>query len=248
MRKASTVAQLIDIRNVTISQRALTAQVRIADDAPLFTGDDPEGTGRIADLMPQILDHACYGDGGETFGEVLDDTELAHLLEHVTVELLARTKRAGVVSAGQTREIDAAERGYELRLACPDDVLVAGALSSAAWIVEWAYCGGGDPEPDIDAIASGLVALVDGLDARDGRAEESGQPSKPSFDEDATLAVSPSALEEAADGISREPEGEPTGQEESEADAAVSETAAEPELEEDGLLAEGDVPTTRFVR
>lgn len=245
MRKASTVAQLIDIRNVTISPRALTAQIRIADDAPLFTGDDPEGTDRIADLMPQILDHACYGDGGEAFGEVLGDTELAHLLEHVTVELLARTKHAGAVSAGQTREIDAAERSYELRLACPDDVLVAGALSSAAWIVDWAYCGGGDPEPDIDAIASGLVALVDGLDAREGRAEESEQPA---FDEDATVVVFPSALEEAADGISREPEGEPTGQEEPEADATASETAAEPELEEEDLLAEEDVPASRFVR
>lgn len=245
MRKASTVAQLIDIRNVTIGRRALTAQVRIADDAPLFTGDDPAGTGRIADLMPQILDHACYGDGGETFGEVLDDTELAHLLEHVTVELLVRTKRAGAVSAGQTRAIDAAERSYELRLACPDDVLVAGALSSAVWIVDWAYCGGSDPEPDIDAIASGLVALVDGLGARDGRAEESEQPA---FDEDATVAVPPSALEEAADGISQEPEEGPVGQEEPEADAAASETAAEPELEEDDLLAEDTVPVSRSVR
>lgn len=242
------MAQLIDIRKVTISQRALTAQVRIADDAPLFTSGDPEGTGRIADLMPQILDHACYGDGGEVFGEVLDDTELAHLLEHVTVELLARTKRAGAVSAGQTRAIDAAERSYELRLACPDDVLVAGALSSAAWIVEWAYRGGGDPEPDVDAIVSGLAALVDGLDARDGRAAGSERPSKPVFDEGATIAVSPSVLKEAADeiaAIAREPEEE-AGQGEPGADAAAPEAAAEPE--EDDLLAEEDVAAPRSVR
>ena len=104
------MAQLIDIRKVTISPRSLTAEVRLSADAPLFTADDLEGTDRIIDLMPQMLDHACYGDGGETFGAVVDDTEIAHLLEHVTVEVLARTKRAGAISAGQTRELDARRR------------------------------------------------------------------------------------------------------------------------------------------
>lgn len=228
MRKASTVAQLIDISKVTISQRALVAQVRLADDAPLFTSDDPEGTGRIAGLIPQMLDHACYGDDGEAFGEVLDDTELAHLLEHVTVELLARTERAGAVCAGQTREVDAQTRTYELRLTCSDDVLVAGALSSAAWIVEWAYGGGGDPEPDVDAIASGLAALVDGLDDQDGQLGES------AFDEDATVAVSPLVLKEAAAEIAKsaqEPE-EVAAHEDLEADAAEPEAAAEPETDD----------------
>ena len=91
----------------------------------------------------------------------MGDTELAHLLEHVTVELLAQTDAAGDVMGGQTVEIG--ERTYKITLACPDDVLVAGALSSAVWILQWAYSGGGEPEPDVEAIASGLVDLVDSL-------------------------------------------------------------------------------------
>ena len=170
------MAQLIDIRKVTISPRSLTAEIRLSADAPLFTADDLEGTDRIIDLMPQMLDHACYGDGGETFGAVVDDTEIAHLLEH---------------SAGQTRELDARRRAWELRFACPDDVLVAGALSSAAWIVEWAYTGGGDPEPDLDAIAKGLVALVDGIGAEDAASDDD------EFDADATVAAAPLLLEDA---------------------------------------------------
>ena len=185
------MAQLIDIRKVTISPRSLTAEVRFSADAPLFTADDLEGTDRIIDLMPQMLDHTCYGDGGETFGAVVDDTEIAHLLEHVTVEVLVRTKRAGAISAGQTRELDARRRAWELRFACPDDVLVAGALSSAAWIVEWAYTGGGDPEPDLDAIAKGLVALVDGIGAEDAASDDD------EFDADATVAAAPLLLEDA---------------------------------------------------
>ncbi|MDO5108157.1 MAG: hypothetical protein Q4D39_07765, partial [Coriobacteriaceae bacterium] len=70
-------------------------------------------------------------------------------------------------------------------------VLVAGALSSAAWIVEWAYTGGGDPEPDIDAIANGLVALVDGIGAEDAASDDD------EFDADATVAAAPLLLEDA---------------------------------------------------
>ena len=141
------MAQLFDIKKVTVGPRALVARVEITPSAPLMTGDDPEGTERVLGLMPGLAYHACLGDASASFGEVISDTELAHLLEHVTVELLAQTNIAGDISSGQTVEV--AERAYEITLSCPDDVLVAGALSSAAWVLQWAYSGGGEPEPDI---------------------------------------------------------------------------------------------------
>ena len=103
---------------------------------------------------------------------------MAHLLEHVTVELLARTNIAGDITSGRTAEVG--ERTYVIRLDCPDDVLVIGALSSAEWVLEWAYNGGGDPVPDIDAIASGLVSLVQSLgdDSDDGDGQ-SAEPEEP---------------------------------------------------------------------
>ena len=58
---------------------------------------------------------------------------------------------------------DHGERTYKITLKCVDDVLVVGALSSAAWLMQWAFSGGGDPRPDADAIAKGLVALVGSL-------------------------------------------------------------------------------------
>ena len=85
------MAQLFDIKKVTIGPRALVARVELAPSAPLMTGDDPEGTERVLGLMPGLADHACLGDASASFGEVISDTELAHLLEHVTVELLAQT-------------------------------------------------------------------------------------------------------------------------------------------------------------
>ena len=155
------MAQLFDIIKVTVGPRNLEAVVGVAPSAPLMTSEDPEGTELVLDIMPGLADHMCLGDASSSFGEVVADTELAHLLEHVTVELLAQTDAAGDVMGGQTVEIG--ERTYKITLACPDDVLVAGALSSAVWILQWAYSGGGEPEPDVEAIASGLVDLVDSL-------------------------------------------------------------------------------------
>lgn len=152
---------LFDIQKVTVGPKTLTARVRLANDAPVMTSEDLEATTRVYQLVPQIVDHACVSAQGDTFRDALGDTELAHLLEHVTVELLARL---GVedVSAGNTAETDQ-ERTWDITLSCPNDVLVAGALSSAAWILEWAYSGGMDPAPDIDHTVAGLRELIANL-------------------------------------------------------------------------------------
>ena len=167
------MAQLFDIKKVVVGPRNLEAVVEVAPSAPLMTSDDTEGTELVLDLMPALADHLCLGDSSPRFGDVVADTELAHLLEHVSVELLARTDAAGDTPSGQTTQIG--ERTYQITLACPDDVLVAGALSSAVWILQWAYSGGGEPQPDVDAIADGLVGLVESLDpaaAGEGPVEE----------------------------------------------------------------------------
>ena len=175
------MAQLFDIRKVTVGPRNLEAVVEVAPSAPLMTSDDAEGTNRVLSLMPELADHVCLGDSAPRFGDVIEDTELAHLLEHVTVELLARTDIAGDILSGQTVELG--ERLYKITLVCPDDVLVAGALSSAVWILQWAYSGGGDPQPDVEAIAGGLVGLVESLE--DGEKDVPAEPEGVDEDEDA---------------------------------------------------------------
>ena len=157
------MAQLIVIRKVVVGAQYLTATVQVAPDGPLYTSEDLEATTRIYNLMPSIVDQACMGDGGTVFRDVMGDTEVAHLLEHVTLELLARTNLAGDVSVGRTWLVDEPRRLYDVQLACPDDALVAGALSSAVWLVNWAFAGGGAPVPDVDATVAGLVSLVSGL-------------------------------------------------------------------------------------
>lgn len=141
-------------------RKDLTATVRVAEGAPLMTSEDVEATAHVYWLMPQVASHACLGDAAPTFQDVMGDTELAHLLEHVTVELLARTNMAGDIACGRTRATDDG-RTWEVSFPCPDDVLVTGALSSAAWILQWAFAGANPAtEPDVDAIVEGLAQLV----------------------------------------------------------------------------------------
>ena len=183
------MSQMIDIRKVCVGPRYLTARVRVAEGAPLTTDQDLIGTTLVYNLMPEICDHVCLGDAGSTFKDAMPSTEIAHLLEHVTVELIARTGLAGSVSCGQTTHAhDCDERTFDIRLDCPDDVLVVAALSSAVWILQWAYSGGADPKPDVAAIVSGIRELVENAEqiaereaaedaaAADAREEDAAEP------------------------------------------------------------------------
>ena len=158
------MAQLISIKKVVVGPKNLTATVELSAKAPRLTSEDAEATERVLELLPGLSEHLCLGDADARFGLVAKDTEVAHLLEHVTVELLALTNLAGDVSSGKTSLVDSHRGLYEIILACPDDVLVAASLSSAVWLLNWAYGNQDEADPDINAIVSGLVALIQSLD------------------------------------------------------------------------------------
>lgn len=221
------MAQLFDIKKVTVGPKNLEAIVELAANAPVMTSEDLEGTTRVWQVMPELRDHVCLGDESGTFGDVMGDTELAHLLEHVTVELLARTDVAGDIACGQTSEVG--ERTYKIVLKCIDDVLVVGALSSAAWIMQWAFSGGGEPVPDVDAIAKGLVELVGSLP----EVEEKDEPQEPATDPE-PVEEQEAPSEVAAEGEIPEPEPAAPVIDEAEVDAIMAAeppAASEPEPE-----------------
>ncbi len=224
------MAQLFDFKKVTVGPRALVATVELAPSAPVVTSDDSNAVDLVLGLMPGLRDHVCLGDVAPTFGEVAHDTELAHLLEHVTVELIAQTNLADDVSCGQTVEVG--ERAYEITLGCPDDVLVAGALSSAAWVLQWAFSGGGDPQPDVAAIVDGLVGLVESVS--DQVVEKNAEP-EPAPEDEPVAEEGPELVSETESESEPEPETEPDPEptaEELEADFAPVDAPASEVVEE----------------
>lgn len=157
--------QPISITKVEIDSQYFTAHIRIGEETPLFTCDDLEATTRIYDIMPHIIEHACVGDASDTFKDVMGNTELAHLLEHVCVELLSQTDIAGDVPAGKTFISPNVDRGYVLQFTCSDDALVAAAFASAVWIMNWAFSGAAGSTPNCDAIVQAIVAMVGELNS-----------------------------------------------------------------------------------
>ena len=195
------MAQLISIKKVVVGPKNLTATVEFSAKAPRLTSENAEATERVLELLPGLSDHLCLGDADARFGLVAKDTEVAHLLEHVTVELLALTNLAGDVASGKTSLVDSRRGLYEIILACPDDVLVAASLSSAVWLLNWAYGNQEDADPDINAIVSGLVALIQGLDGE--KTDELADSAEPEADA-APQTESVEAEDYAADNSSED--------------------------------------------
>lgn len=234
------MAQLISIKKVVVGPKNLTATVEFSAKAPRLTSENAEATERVLELLPGLSEHLCLGDADARFGLVANDTEVAHLLEHVTVELLALTNLAGDVSSGKTSLVDSRRGLYEIILACPDDVLVAASLSSAVWLLNWAYGNQDAADPDINAIVSGLVALIQSLDGE--KTDEPADSAEPESDAapqaesiDAEDYVADNSSEDVADAAAADAvEAEVADAEENNAevagidaaDAAVAELAA----------------------
>lgn len=161
--KSSYQSSVISLKKVAIDAKKFVATIELSPKAPLMTCNDLEATTRIYNLFPAIINHVCMGDASDTFKDVMGNTELAHLLEHVCVELLAQTNLAGDISAGKTFIAQEDTRTYTLEFICNDDVLVTAAFSSAIWIMNWAFGGARGTKPNVEAIVSGLCALIDSL-------------------------------------------------------------------------------------
>ena len=159
------MAGLFNILKVTVSEDKICAHVLVNPGMPLMTSEDIEATARVYYLVPAIAKHLCLGDSGREFQDCMGQTELCHLLEHVTVELMNETGLAGSISCGRTRVSEHDERVFEVELSCPDDALTIGALSSATFMMDWAYLHADQPAPDVEGTVAGLRNLVLGMRA-----------------------------------------------------------------------------------
>ena len=157
------MAELFQIMKVTVGEDKLCARVLVNPGMPIMTSEDIEATARVYYLAPAIATHACLGDAGELFQDCMGDTEVAHLLEHLSVEIMHETGLAGEVSSGRTRRVPGDERLFDVELACPDDALAIGALSSAAFMMQWAFVHPDAPAPDFEGTVRALAGLVASL-------------------------------------------------------------------------------------
>lgn len=209
------MAGLFNILKVTVSEDKICAHVLVNPGMPLMTSEDIEATARVYYLVPAIAKHLCLGDSGREFQDCMGQTELCHLLEHVTVELMNETGLAGSISCGRTRVGEHDERVFEIELSCPDDALAIGALSSATFMMDWAYLHADQPAPDVEGTVAGLRNLVlgmraeaEGKDPREAVAAANGEDVAGDAVEGDAAAGSETAAEPVSD-TAAESESEP---------------------------------------
>lgn len=125
--------KLIGIERVSISPGRMSLDVRLADACPRLTD------GAIADAaikrFPTIAMHACRNAKGPTFGCVMDETSIPHLLEHVLIELqLEAAESETAMLAGNTRWTDEGQGQARVQVSFVDD---SQALQALAKATEW---------------------------------------------------------------------------------------------------------------
>lgn len=154
------MAELFQIMKVTVGADKLRARVMVNPGMPCRTSEDIEATARVYYLAPGIATHLCLGDTGSQFQDCMSDTEVAHLLEHLTVEVMRQTGLAGEVACGRTRAVPEDGRLFDIELSCPDDALTVGSLSSAAFMMDWAFLHPESPAPDFPGTVAALRQLM----------------------------------------------------------------------------------------
>lgn len=216
------MAGLFNILKVTVSEDKICAHVLVNPGMPLMTSEDIEATARVYYLVPAIAKHLCLGDSGREFQDCMGQTELCHLLEHVSVELMNETGLAGNISCGRTRVSEHDERVFEIELSCPDDALAIGALSSATFMMDWAYLHADQPAPDVDGTVAGLRNLVlgmraeaEGKDPHEAVAAANGEDvAEDAAEGDAPADTDVDSVVDAAAELAAEPQGVPNFEDE----------------------------------
>ena len=149
---------VLRVERVEVGERRIEAVVRVLDRARAHTRAVPGLAAAALALLPGLARHSCENSAGRSFGRELADTEVAHLLEHVTVELMALAGSPRDLRARTSWNTAADGPGvYRVAFAYDHDLVALASLKEAAGIVE-SLMGGG-PVVDVGAAVARLQEL-----------------------------------------------------------------------------------------
>lgn len=144
---------LLRVEALEETSDGVVALVR-CDPARLRTRDVAGLADRAWSALPLLSRHRCENPARASMREELADTEVAHLLEHVAVELLARGAPARAARGSTAWDFARDGRGiFRVAVRHPDPGAAKLAVELAAELVDtWAEGSAGDPRGAIEAL------------------------------------------------------------------------------------------------
>ena len=124
----------ISISSIVVRRGRLVCEVEVPD--PQYRYTNPQIAQHVLDLHPSLSRHACVNAEGRTFGCVMEHTSIAHLLEHLAVELQTRASDdPQALFVGTSEWLDEASGKARVQLSFSDDLEALRALKEAAEII-----------------------------------------------------------------------------------------------------------------
>jgi hypothetical protein len=135
------------LESVTISPEAVEGMLRFAPGESLRTSECDGLADRVMMALPGLRGHRCDNDTGATFAEEIRDTEIAHLVEHAALEVMAMAGSPDTLRGLTHWDVTRDGRGsFHVRLEYDDSLVAARALSFAVRFVEAATSRAGLPD------------------------------------------------------------------------------------------------------
>lgn len=134
----------LSVLRLTVRAGRIEADVEVS---PPGARSTPELARAVLASFPRVGDHACVNGKGRRFSDVMEDTPLPHVLEHLVVELQVRAfadrEGAGRVFAGTSEWEDGRRRRARVQVSFADDLTALRAFRDATAFLNGALAEGG---------------------------------------------------------------------------------------------------------
>ena len=136
---SSDVPTPLTLAHLTVYASRMEAEVHFAPDAPRTS--TPELISQLEQDFPHLGAHACVNARGSQFADVMEHTSLAHVLEHLVIDLQVQAHRTPDTSdreatfVGTTEWVDKAAGIARVRVSFADDLVALAAFRQATEIL-----------------------------------------------------------------------------------------------------------------
>lgn len=149
------------VERINVTPKVVEVLVRIPAEEPLRTSAYPELPRLALELLPGLAKHDCRNADGRRFVVELGDTEVAHLFEHLTLELMALAGSPRTTTANTSWDFRRDGRGaFHVEIAYDNDLVCLGAIRLAERVARYLLTEA-EP-PDIAAEVARLRELRSG--------------------------------------------------------------------------------------